>query len=290
VDDVGRVPDGRARGGSRLMASAADCHAHVFCGERYPYDPTTVYEPHPSQAGTAAKFLAVLDAHGMTHGLLVGAGPYGADNRCLLDGLAAGAGRLKGIALVEADVSDRELAALADRGVVGIRFNLSTHGMSQFVAPGVDRLFARIKEMGWFLQVHCEKDELVEAAPILRRAGIRVMVDHFGRPDVARGLGHPGFQTLLELGRTGAAVVKLSGPFRSSVEGYPYRDVDPFVAAVIQAFTLERCVWGSDWPFVRMDERMDYGPPLVCLQRWLPDPADRRAVLWDTPARLFGFR
>ena len=272
------------------MASAADCHAHVFCGARYPYDPATVYEPHPSQAGTTAKFLAVLDAHGMTHGLLVGAGPYGADNRCLLDGLAAGAGRLKGIALVEADVSDRELASLADHGVVGIRFNLSTHGMSQFVAPGVDRLFARIKEMGWFLQVHCEKDELAEAAPILRRAGVRVMVDHFGRPDVARGLGHAGFQTLLELGRTGNGVVKLSGPFRSSVEGYPYRDVDPFVAAVIQAFTLDRCVWGSDWPFVRMDERMDYGPPLVCLQRWLPDPADRRTVLWETPARLFGFR
>jgi predicted TIM-barrel fold metal-dependent hydrolase len=168
------------------MASAADCHAHVFCGSRYAYDPATVYEPHPSQAGTTAKFLAVLDAHGLTHGLLVGAGPYGADNRCLLDGLAAGGGRLRGIALVEADVSDRELAALADRGVVGIRFNLSTHGMRQFIAPGVDRLFARLKELGWFLQVHCEKDELVEAAPILRRAGVRVMVDHFGRPDVAR--------------------------------------------------------------------------------------------------------
>jgi predicted TIM-barrel fold metal-dependent hydrolase len=38
-----------------------------------------------------------------------------------------------------------------------------------------------------------------------------------------------------------------------------------------------------------MDERMDYGPPLVCLRRWLPDPGDRRAVLWDTPSRLFGF-
>ena len=272
------------------MASAADCHAHVFCGARYPYDPATVYEPHPRQAGTTAKFLAVLDAHGMTHGLLVGAGPYGADNRCLLDGLAAGAGRLKGIALVEADVSDRELASLADHGVVGIRFNPSTHGMSQLVAPGVNRLFARIKERGWFLQVHCEKDELAEAAPFLRRAGVRVLVDHFGRPDVARGLGHAGFQTLLELGRTGNGVVKLSGPFRSSVEGYPYRDVDPFVAAVIQAFTLDRCVWGSDWPFVRMDERVDYGPPLVCLQRWLPDPPDRRTVLWETPARLFGFR
>jgi hypothetical protein len=42
----------------------------------YPYSSDTLYQPHPSQAGTAAKFRAVLDAHGLTHGLLVGAGPY----------------------------------------------------------------------------------------------------------------------------------------------------------------------------------------------------------------------
>jgi predicted TIM-barrel fold metal-dependent hydrolase len=116
------------------------------------------------------------------------------------------------------------------------------------------------------------------------------MFGHVGRPDVAHGAAHPGFAALLEFGRSGGAVVKLSGPFRSSVEGYPYRDVDPFVAAALDAFTLERCVWGSDWPFVRMDERMDYGPALACLSRWLPDPADRRKVLWETPARLFGFQ
>ena len=116
------------------------------------------------------------------------------------------------------------------------------------------------------------------------------MIDHFGRPDVPRGVSQPGFRTLLEFGESGNAVIKLSGPFRSSVEGYPYRDVDPFIAAAIEAYTLERCVWGSDWPFVRMDERMDYGPPLTCLPRWLPDPQDRQKVLWDTPARLFGFK
>jgi hypothetical protein len=38
-----------------------------------------------------------------------------------------------------------------------------------------------------------------------------------------------------------------------------------------------------------VDERIDYGPPLTCLQRWLPDAADRRRVLWETPSRLFGF-
>lgn len=269
---------------------AADCHAHVFCGNGFPYAPDTVYEPHPSQAGTAAKFRAVLDAHGMTHGLLVGAGPYGPDNRCMLDAIAASGGRFKGIALVKAGVSERELASLAAQGVIGIRINLLNHGIRPLTEPGAERLLAQVKELKWFVQVHCQKDELAEAAPILHKAGVRIMMDHFGRPDVARGIAHLGFETLLEFGRSGNAVVKLSGPFRSSVEGYPYRDVDPFIAAAIEAYTLKNCVWGSDWPFVRMDERMDYGPALSCLPRWLPDAQDRQKVLWDNPARLFGFQ
>jgi predicted TIM-barrel fold metal-dependent hydrolase len=38
-----------------------------------------------------------------------------------------------------------------------------------------------------------------------------------------------------------------------------------------------------------MEQRVDYGPPLTCLARWLPDEADRQRVLWETPKHLFGF-
>ncbi len=269
---------------------AADCHAHVFCGERYPFSPEGGYYPHPCQAGTAEQFLAVLDAHGLTHGLVVSAGPYGPDCRCMLEAIAGAGGRLKGIALVKTDVSDGELARLADGGVVGIRVNLMTHGLAQLADPQLARLLARLRDMGWFLQIHCDKDQLVEAAPLLRASGVRIMVDHFGRPELARGVGQPGFRTLLEFGRSGNAVIKLSGPFRSSARGFPYADVEPFIAAAIEAFTLDNCVWGSDWPFVRLDQRVDYGPTYACLARWLPDPQDRHKVLWDTPARLFSFR
>jgi predicted TIM-barrel fold metal-dependent hydrolase len=272
------------------IVQAADCHAHVFCYASHAFAPEPVYVPEPSQRGTARSFLAVLDAHGLSHGLLVAAQSYGDDNRCMLDGIMASQGRLKGIALVRPTISDRDLVSLADHGVVGIRINLSTYGMRELTEPGADRLLARIKEMDWFLQIHCEKDELVHAAPLLRKAGVRIMVDHFGRPDVRRGVAQPGFATLLEFGKAGNAVVKLSGPFRCSVDGVPYRDVDPFIAAAIEAFTLEHCVWGSDWPFVRVNERIDYGPGLACLTRWLPDPEDRRKVLWLNPARLFGFQ
>lgn len=266
-----------------------DSHAHVFA-PGHPFAPGIPYTPHPSQHGTAAAFRAVLDAHGLTHGLLVAAQPYLYDNTCLLRAIAASAGRFKGIALVRPGVSERDLATLAAAGVIGIRFNLSTFGTREFVEPGAERLLAQVRELGWFLQVHCEHDELVAVMPILRRTGVRLMIDHFGRPDVTAGVDQPGYAALLELGQSGNNVVKLSGAFRSSRAGYPYTDVDPFIAAAIEAFTLERCVWGSDWPFVRTEERIDYGPLLACLPRWLPDEADRRTVLWDTPARLFGFQ
>lgn len=53
------------------IVRAADCHAHVFCDASYAFAADPVYIPEPSQRGTAAGFLAVLDAHGLSHGLLV---------------------------------------------------------------------------------------------------------------------------------------------------------------------------------------------------------------------------
>lgn len=114
-------------------------------------------------------------------------------------------------------------------------------------------------------------------------------MDHCGCPDPQRGLEQPGFQAVLELGRSGQAAVKLSGPFRYSHQPWPHADCAPFVAALVEAFGLDACVWGSDWPFVRTGRRIDYGPTRALLDHWLPDPADRRRVLWDTPARWFGF-
>jgi predicted TIM-barrel fold metal-dependent hydrolase len=63
----------------------------------------------------------------------------------------------------------------------------------------------------------------------------------------------------------------------------------PFVRAVVEAFTLEHCVWASDWPFLRSPQRQDYGPLVTLAVRLFPDEADRRKLFWDPPKRLFGF-
>ena len=279
-----------APGRLTMVERGVDCHAHVFCGERFPFAEKTLYRPHPSQAGNASDFLAVLDAHGFTHGLVVGANPYGTDNRCMLDAIAQSKGRLKGIALIDQDCSERHIADLSSRGVVGCRINLYNQGLQPLTDPRAPALLGRLREAGWWVQIQCEKDQLTEVAPLLTKARVRIIVDHFGRPDIGKGIRQAGFQTLLEFGRSGNAAIKLSGSFRSSMESYPHLDVDPFIEAAIEAFGLDNCVWGSDWPFVRMDARVDYGPTLNCLGRWLASDEERNKVLWQTPARLFGFQ
>jgi predicted TIM-barrel fold metal-dependent hydrolase len=243
----------------------------------------------PNELGTAADFIAVLDTQWVSHGLLVSAEPYGTDNDCMLRALAVVPHRFRGIALVDPDIADAAFDLLCASGIIGARFNLVSHGMRQLTHPSAPRLFARMRDRGWVLQVHGAADQWAEALPLLRYSGLRIVIDHFGRPDIVRGQDQPGFQAVLELGRSTDAVVKLSAPFRSSRMAYPYEDVDPFIVAVLDAFGLGRCVWGSDWPFVLHRGRVDYGPQLACLSRWLPDEADRRQVLWSSPSRIFGF-
>jgi predicted TIM-barrel fold metal-dependent hydrolase len=268
-----------------------DSHCHVFDTTRFPYASGAAYRPPPHEAGTAEQLTAVLDAHGLSHALLVNpTSGYGYDNRCMVAAIRASKGRFKGIARVSPDADERTLAALGAEGVIGIRIDLVGDGIDVLRHAAMPRLLAQVREMHWQVHVQCEKDQPSEASAILRAARVPLVFDHCGRPEAGGGVTQPGFRALLEMGREGHAV-KLSGPFRfaGAAAPAPYADAEPFVAALLDAFTVERCVWGSDWPFLRLPVRMDYGPVLACLARWLPDEGDRRRVLWDTPARLFGF-
>ena len=115
------------------------------------------------------------------------------------------------------------------------------------------------------------------------------MIDHCGRPAADAGLKQTGFQALLRLARTGRVSVKISGYPKFSRQSYPFEDCWPYVRAIVEAFTLDHCMWASDWPFLRAAERQDYGPLIELAGMLFPDAADRRKLFWETPRRLFGF-
>jgi predicted TIM-barrel fold metal-dependent hydrolase len=101
--------------------------------------------------------------------------------------------------------------------------------------------------------------------------------------------------------QSGKAYVKISGAYRSSNAGPDYADVAPLAKALIAA-NPQRILWGSDWPhpdssIVAGRKATDIAPLLPIddgrvlnqLAVWAPDPAQRRTILVDNPARLYEF-
>ena len=154
--------------------------------------------------------------------------------------------------------------------MVGVRFNLPSFRPDALRGREAERFLGQMKELGWLAQVFADDSQWAEVAPILRRSGLRVLVDHFGLLNPKAGLEQPGFKAVLSLGRDGIGVVKFSAPFR--VSNRPeFADLDPAVAALTSAFTIERCLWGSDWPFINFPQGYRYDTALRAVQRWLPE-------------------
>lgn len=269
----------------RVPAGAVDTHAHVIgLPPAYPFAATRSYTPPEA---TAERYSAMLDATGMTYGVLVQVSVHGTDNRLMLETLADHRARLRGIAVIPLGLPDRELAALKDGGIVGLRLNILYGGGIGF--EQLDAYAALAREMGWHLQFLADARDLMTLAPRLATLPVPFVVDHWGHFPVSRGLDDPGFQTLLGLVRDGGWV-KLSGAYRNTIAGPPYADTIPFARLLAEA-APDRCVWGSDWPHVaHWAPMMNVGDLLDLLADWVPDPAARDRILVDNAHRLYGFR
>lgn len=281
---------GRAVHPGALPPRATDCHVHVFDPARFPFAADTPYSPIAAECGTAVDLAATLDAAGVDRVVLVNpTSGYGDDNRCMLDAIERLGSRARGIARVPLAVTGRELDALARGGVVGVRVDFIAGGLAPLEDPAFATLLARLADRDLLLDLQGEAEQWSAIAPALASSPVRVVVDHLGRPCPESGVDAPGFIALLGLAGSGRVAVKLSGAMRCSRVPAPYQDLDPFVDVLLQAFTPQRLVWGTDWPFLRSERRFDYGPQLTLLHRFVPNPQDRRAILSDTPARWFGY-
>jgi len=265
-----------------------DCHTHVIDPARFPYGKDIVYKPSGPEIGTAAQLHQVMKAYGVGHSLLVQPNSgYGSDNSCMLDTIAHGEGRFKGIAIVDFDADLATLHRFKSQGIVGAAFNPTFHGNDYYKrAAG---LISRLTEIDMFLNIQVEHDQLSMFVPWIEAVPIRVLIDHCGRPTPEAGLDQPGFQALLRLAATKRVSVKLSGYSKFARAPYPFEDTWRYVRAIVDAFSLDHCIWASDWPYLRATERQDYGPLVQLVELLFPNASDRHKLLWDTPRRLFGF-
>jgi len=279
-----------------------DSHVHIVGDSlRYPLVADRTYTPGVALLPDLERRAAPL---GVTRFVIVQPSFYGSDNTLLLEGLDTLAGRGRGVAVVDpATASASHLRELAARGVQGLRINLySTLSGSQDRA--LHRAFTAMTEVArrwdWHVEVVAPAAMLAEAADLLGRSPVPVVIDHYGLPQGAAPDSAAG-RRLLELLGLPHVWMKLSAPYRVSDDALAVRPDPAWLAAILGA-CADRCVWGSDWPHtpphglqtgagVPLPYRdLDYAAVLDGLCTMLPSADLTAQILRDNPARLYGFQ
>jgi predicted TIM-barrel fold metal-dependent hydrolase len=278
---------------------ACDCHVHTFDSQHFPYSPSRPYTPEPVSVEELRSLHTALH---MSRVIVVQTTVYGTDNSGVLDAMKQLGSRARGVAVIDEKIPNSALDEMDRAGIRGIRLNLETAGQTD---PEIGRkrfqaAVERIKGRKWHIQIYARLSVIEGIKDLVAAAPMPVVFDHFGGMQAALGGDQPGFASLMTLVRTGKAYVKISAPYRSSMEAPDYPDVAPLARALV-ASNPERILWGSDWPHPGLPVpgrsnseitpffRIDDGRVLNFLPQWVPGPAERKTILVENPARLYGF-
>lgn len=278
-----------ARAALAVPPDACDAHTHVFGPlARFPLIECSYVPP----LAPADLHLRMLDAVGVARAVLVQPAPYAQDHSALLHALRHGEGRLRGIATATASTRDVELDELQAHGVCGLRFTEARLPSRERYrgSVGADQLpllASRMLERSMHAQVWPAFDALPELLQRLLPLEVPLVLEHMAGLDATRGVRDRTFELVLSLLREGRIWIKLTVCRRSKLAPN-YEDLRPFHDALIAA-NSKRLVWGSDWPFVRMESPPDVTALLDLFGEWVCDAALRSAILVDNPAVLYGF-
>jgi predicted TIM-barrel fold metal-dependent hydrolase len=270
-----------------LPAGACDAHCHVFGpAATFPYAPDRSYTPPDAPFES---LMALHDHLGLTRGVIVQASCHGTDNTAMIDAIHRGNGRYRGVAIVDASVTDDELAELNAAGVRGVRFNFVAHLGGAPDLDVFDAVLRRIEALNWHVVLHLDAQDIVQYTPLINQIRVPFVIDHMGRVRAEAGLEQQPFKQLLELMRNPLAWVKVCGSERVSVGRKPFDDAIPFARALIDA-APDRVLWGTDWPHPNISKDMPNDGELVnLLFRICDDPVLLRKLLVENPERLYDF-
>ncbi len=269
--------------------NACDVHTHIFGpADRYPYSPRRGYTPEDASLESLQRLHGVL---GIERCVLTQPSVYGTDNRAMMDAVVTAPERYRAVVAVDADVTDRQLAAWNEAGARGVRFNLVDKGGMPFDSfDQVVDFSERLVDLGWHVEFLLHVDQFPDLARQMVRVHTDVVFGHLGYMKTSQGIANPSFQDFLTLLRDGKCWSKMTAAYRvTERDAPPYDDVVPLAQAIIEA-APDQVLWGSDWPHPwHYREMPNDGYLLDQIPAWTRDEATIKKILVDNPARLYGF-
>lgn len=255
-----------------------DCHAHIWTADM----PLVANPRHRLDYDfTVEQYLAILDEHGVSLAVIAAASPYGDYNDYTIACLRR-TPRLRGTVILDPGVERSTMEWMNDAGVVGVRLPfINRDDLPDLTSFEYRRFLRRCRDLDWHIHLHVEGTKLPALLPPLEASGVKLVIDHMGRPDPQRGVESEGFQAMLAAIQRGRTWVKLSGGYRLGPQSSDY------ARALVREASAERLVWASDCPFAGHEGQFTYQQTIDWLIDCVPDAATRATIFGRTPLGLY---
>jgi len=204
---------------------------------------------------TGDEMVSAMDAVGVDGALLVSPfSLYRYDASYALEVYAAHPGRfglIKPVDTTDPQVADTISDWATTKGTVGVRIMLNPDVSTDPADAGINRALAAAARRSLPVNLLCS-GRLDQAAGLARRNPDTVLViDHLGlqQPFHPPPPAEPwaDLPKVLALASQPNIRIKISGACTLSHEPFPYKDIWDPVMRIIDAFSLDRCMWGTDW-------------------------------------------
>jgi predicted TIM-barrel fold metal-dependent hydrolase len=178
-------------------------------------------------------------------------------------------------------------------GAVGVRMLLVRGGYTEDPAdPGLNRVLAEARRLSLPVNLHIagRLDQGIEL--IRRNPDTQIIVDHLGlvQPHEPPVPAAPwaDLPKVLTLAKLANVTMKITGACTLSREPFPFGDIWDPVCRLIDAFGIDRCLWGTDWTRAVKFLTFAQGVDAFRMTDRL-SPTDKAKLMGGNVARVYGW-
>ena len=256
-----------------------DTHAHIWLKDM----PLVANPRHKLDYDFSVQhYLQTLDDHGVQFAVIAAASPYADYNDYTITSVRANP-RLRGTVILEPNVDMYTLAAMNRDGIVGVRLPyINMPVLPDLTTFEYRRTLRRFADLDWHVHLHIDGPRIAQVLPALEAAGVKIVIDHFGRPDSALGINCGGFKLMLRSIEKGRTWVKVSAAYRLGKDlGAVYG------RELLKQVGPDRLLWASDCPFAGFEGKVTYQQTIDAVQAWVPEGAVRQKIFSENALKLY---
>ena len=192
----------------------------------------------------------------------------------------------------EPKVADKLRYWVEEHGFQGMRFSPIYHPKSAWLNSKEHYpLWREAEKLGAVFNFYIAPHQMPMLEDMAGRfPGVKIVVDHAGKPDLKAPDCWTEFRKMFRLKRFPQVWISNSEPYEmSEVKRYPYKDTWPFYKAIYEEFGGKQLVWGTGYPRPRWELPMDRELEFVDKHCDFYSAADRELMLGKNALGIWKF-